>query len=189
MLEKTSLFKIVLLFSSLILWLPFSNADEDNPEPQKILETQYTLGAGDRLRITVFGEEGLSGEFQVDGSGNISFPLIGEVQVKGLSLRQLEQRLVESLQEGYLIDPKVSLEVLNYRPFYILGEVKNPGKYEYISGINLYNAVAMAGGYTYRARHNSAEITRSSPEIKIKDADHSTVILPGDIINIRQRFF
>jgi polysaccharide export outer membrane protein len=189
MLAKTFLFKIVLVFSFFILGLPFPGAAENDTKPQQVLETMYTLGSGDRLKITVFGENDLSGEFQVDGSGNISFPLIGEVQVKGLSLRQLEQRLVESFKDGYLIDPKVSLEVLNYRPFYILGEVNNPGKYEYISGINLYNAVAMAGGYTHRARQNSAEITRSSSEIKIEDADHSTVILPGDIINIRQRFF
>ena len=187
--KKNIIYTIVLLLI-LILWgLPFSHAEDGNDDLGKELQAKYTLGSGDRLKITVFGEDDLSGEFQVDGSGNISFPLIGEVPVRGLSLRQVEQKLADSLKDGYLVDPKVSLEVLNYRPFYILGEVKNPGKYEYISGINLYNAVAMAGGYTYRARRNSAEITRSNPEIKIRDADHSTLILPGDIINIRQRFF
>lgn len=158
-------------------------------KPQDLLETMYTLGSGDRIKITVFGEDDLSGEFSVDGSGNISFPLIGEISVRGLSLRDLEQLLVLELAKGYLIDPKVMLEVLNYRPFYILGEVKSPGKYEYISGITLHNAVAMAGGYTHRARRNRAEITRTNPEKVIQDADHSTLILPGDIINIRERFF
>lgn len=156
---------------------------------QTMLDTMYTLGSGDRIKVTVFGEEDLSGEFSVDGSGNISFPLIGELKVQGLNLRDLERLLVEELAKGYLIDPKVMLEVLNYRPFYILGEVKSPGKYEYISGITLHNAVAMAGGYTHRARRNRAEITRTNPDKVIEDADHSTLILPGDIINIRERFF
>ena len=158
-------------------------------EPQQVLETVYTLGSGDKLKITVFGEADLSGEFQVDGSGHISFPLIGEVTAKGITIRQLEQRLVAKLQDGFLVSPRISLEVLNYRPFYILGEVKKPGEYEYVSGITLYNAVAMAGGYTYRARQDSAHITRANTEKVIENADHSTLILPGDIINIRERFF
>jgi len=158
-------------------------------EPQEILETVYTLDSGDRLKITVYGEDDLSGEFQVDGSGYISLSLIGEVRAKGLSLREMERTLVEKFKDGYLVDPRVSVEVLNYRPFYILGEVNNPGKYEYVSGINLFNAVAMAGGYTHRARRGQAEITRTNPEKVIDDADHSTVILPGDVIYIRERFF
>ena len=156
---------------------------------EETVETLYTLGSGDRLKITVFGESMLSGEFPVDGSGNISFPLIGEVRARGLSLRELEQRLDEKLRDGYLVNPRISLEVMNYRPFYILGEVRSPGKYEFISGINLYNAVAMAGGYTHRARRDRAEITRANPEKVIENADHSTIILPGDIIYIRERFF
>lgn len=172
----------------LLGWAWPAAAQEDR-QPQEVLETLYTLGSGDRLKIIVFGEEDLSGEFQVDGSGHISFPLIGEVTARGHTLRELERNLVEKLSDGYLVDPKISLEVLNYRPFYILGEVKKPGMYEYVSGINLHNAVAMAGGYTHRARRNKAEITRSNPEEVIKDAEHSTVILPGDIINIRERFF
>ena len=187
--SKIFLTTTTLLLVFCIFCLPFSSVAEETPEPQEFLETMYTLGSGDRLKITVFGEDDLSGEFQVDGSGYISFPLIGEIRVSGLSLRDLEGELVEMLQEGYLIDPRVSLEVMNYRPFYILGEVNNPGQYEYVSGINLYNAVAMAGGYTHRARRNRAEITRTNPDTIIENADHSTVILPGDIINIRERFF
>ncbi|WP_291321967.1 polysaccharide biosynthesis/export family protein [Desulfonatronospira sp.] len=181
---KTIIFLVVILLGPALL-----AADQDVSEPREILETQYTLGPGDRIKVTVFGEKDLSGEFQVDGAGNISFPLIGEVRVSGLSLRELEQSLLEKLLDGYLVDPSISLEVLNYRPFYILGEVNKPGKYEYVSGINLFNAVAMAGGYTHRARRNRAEITRTNPEKIIENADHSTVILPGDIIFIRERFF
>jgi protein involved in polysaccharide export with SLBB domain len=163
-------------------------AEEGKPA-QEILETLYTLGSGDRLKITVFGEAQLSGEFQVDGGGRITFPLISEVGARGLTIRDLTAELTALLRDGYLIDPKITLEVLNYRPFYILGEVRQPGKYEYLSGITLYNAIALAGGYTHRARQNRAEITRANPERVLTDADHGTVILPGDIINIRERFF
>lgn len=165
------------------------DAPTDTKDPQEALETMYTLGSGDRLKISVFGEDSLSGEFPVDGSGYISYPLIGEVQARGLSLQQLEQRLDEKLRNGYLVNPRISLEVLNYRPFYILGEVNNPGQYEYVAGINLYNAVAMAGGYTHRAKRNNAEITRANVDNVIENADHSTVVLPGDVINIKERFF
>ncbi len=175
-----------MLFLLAVLALP---AAAEEPEPQEVLEREYQLDSGDRLEIKVYGQDDLAGEFRVDGSGNISFPLIGEVSAKGLSLRELEQRLIERLKDGYLVDPRVSMEVLNYRPFYILGEVNAPGEYEYVSGINLFNAVAMAGGYTHRARRGQAEITRSNPEKVIDDADHSTVVMPGDVIYIRERFF
>jgi len=180
---------MVFIGLAFFLCLAGSAISGEQPDAQAVLEVMYTLGPGDRIKITVFGEEDLSVEFSVDGSGNISFPLIGELRVRGFSLRDLERLLVEKLADGYLIDPKVMLEVLNYRPFYILGEVRSPGKYEYISGITLHNAVAMAGGYTHRARRNRAQITRTNPDKVIEDADHATVILPGDIITIRERFF
>jgi polysaccharide biosynthesis/export protein VpsN len=183
------IFKTHIILTVFFLWLTCPVSAQDDPIPQEVLETMYTLCSGDRIKITVFGENDLSGVFQVDGSGYISFPLIGEVTARGLNIRELEQNLVSKLQDGYLVDPLISLEVLNYRPFYILGEVKSPGQYEYVSGITLYNAVAMAGGYTYRARRNKAQITRDGSGELIENADHSTVILPGDIINIRERFF
>ena len=183
--------KIILIFICIIFAFHFLSVSfaEEAQAPQEVLETQYTLGSGDRIKVNVFGEEDLSGEFHIDGSGYISLPLIGEIRALGFSVRELEQRIETRFQNGYLIDPRVSLEVLNYRPFFILGEVNNPGKYEYVSGINLFNAVAMAGGYTHRARRNRAEITRTNPEKVIENAEHATVILPGDIIYIRERFF
>lgn len=172
-----------------LLWPTASCRAEESAQAQASFEALYTLGSGDRLNINVYGEPDLSREFQVDGSGSISFPLIGQVVAKGLTIRQMVDRLSEKLKDGYLIDPRVTVEVLNYRPFYILGEVNKPGQYEYVSGMTLHNAVAMAGGYTYRARQDSAQITRGNPEEVIKEAEHSTIILPGDIINIRERFF
>ena len=188
---NTGFFKYVgaLLGAVVFCWSVTFCSAQESPQASQSFENLYTLGSGDRLKVTVYGEADLSGEFQVDGAGDVSFPLIGQVLVKGLSLRQLEQRLVEKLKDGYLTNPRVSLEVLNYRPFYILGEVSKPGQYEYVSGITLYNAIAMAGGYTYRARQNKAQITRGNPEKVFEGSDHATIILPGDIINIQERFF
>ncbi len=160
------------------------------PAGSKSLHDVYRLGSGDRLRITVFGESDLSGEFEVDGSGSTSLPLLGDVRAAGLSLRQFEQHLVELLADGYLVEPRVNLEVLNYRPFYILGEVRSPGKYAFVSGITVLNAVAMAGGYSHRARRGRAEIVRGgNPENTVKNAPETTMVLPGDTIRIPERFF
>ena len=182
--------KVVALIVSVLFWAEYGYTRQEHNQPnQQAFETLYTLGSGDRLKVTVFGEPDLSREFQIDGGGNISFPLIGQLPVKGLTIQQVEKRMIDKLKDGYLMDPNVTVEVLNYRPFYILGEVSKPGQYEYVNGITLYNAVAMAGGYTYRARQNQAQITRGNPEVIIDNAEHATIILPGDIINIRERFF
>ena len=164
-----------------------SLADESLPES---MQDTYLLGSGDRLRVSVFGEPDLSGEFEVDGSGVVSLPLIGELRAAGLSVRQFENTLRNELTAGYLVDPRISVEVLNYRPFYILGEVKSPGKYPFISGITVLNAVAMAGGYTHRARQGRAEILRGGDQENVtRNAPDNTVIFPGDIIRIPERFF
>lgn len=165
------------------------SASSDTKPQQQNIDAIYTLGPGDKLKINVYREPDLSGEFQLDGSGSISFPLVGEITAGGLSMRKLEKLLTDKLKDGYLNDPRITIEILNYRPFYIMGEVVKPGPYEYVNGITLYNAIAMAGGYTHRARQNKAHITRSNPETIIEDADHSTLLFPGDIVNIRERFF
>lgn len=166
-----------------------TSASSDTKPQQQNIDAIYTLGPGDKLKINVYREPDLSGEFQLDGSGSISFPLVGEITAGGLSMRKLEKLLTDKLKDGYLNDPRITIEILNYRPFYIMGEVVKPGPYEYVNGITLYNAIAMAGGYTHRARQNKAHITRSNPETIIEDADHSTLLFPGDIVNIRERFF
>lgn len=149
----------------------------------------YTLDSGDRLRVVVFRHEDLSGEFEVDGTGNFAMPLIGEVDAAGLTTRQLESRIAERLRDGYLVDPQVSIEVLNYRPFFILGEVNRPGQYPYASGMSVINAVALAGGFTFRARENAISVQRGgsgAPEVVVTP---DTPILPGDIIRVPERFF
>jgi polysaccharide export outer membrane protein len=160
------------------------------PAPATDSISAYTLGSGDKIRVTVFGHEDLSGEFEVDGSGNISLPLIRNVKAEGLTVRQLEQSISERLSPDYLINPSVSVEVLNYRPFYIYGEVTKPGSYPFVNGMTVVNAVAMAGGFTYRARTGSVRIVRAGdPQRKPVDADKDTPVMPGDIIEVPERYF
>jgi len=150
-------------------------------------EMEYRLGAGDRVRITIFGQEDLSGEFEVGSEGNISFPLVGEIKAGDSTLRELEIAIVDKLKPDYLKSPRVSIEVLNYRPFYIIGEVNKPGSYPYVTGMRVVNAVALAGGYTYRARESKVAITRVDGQRL--QATPDTIVLPGDIIEIPERFF
>ncbi len=148
----------------------------------------YVLGAGDKLRIQVFGEEDLSGEFEIDGGGRLSFPLIGEVAAGGKTVRTLVADLQARLADGYLRDPRVSIEVINYRPFTILGEVRNPGSYPYKNGMSVYEAVGLAGGFTYRADEDEVEIKRGD-QTGTYPADETTKIMPGDVIRVGERFF
>ena len=150
----------------------------------------YTLGAGDSLRITVFGEEDLGGEYVVDGSGAVSLPLIGQVRAGGYTVPEFEGIIIEKLSDGYLRTPRVIIEVTNYRPFYIMGEVNAPGQYPYVTGMSVLNAVALAGGYTYRANESRVYIRRGGAEVEVTaPADPSTRIGPGDIIRVGERFF
>ena len=150
----------------------------------------YKLGAGDRVKVTVFGHEDLSGEFEVDGSGQLSLPLIQDVDANGIELDELEERIIDKLRPDYLLNPQVSVEVLNYRPFYILGEVRVPGSYAYVNGMTVVNAVAMAGGFTYRAKETEVVIIRANDPSKSKArASQETTVLPGDVIEIPERFF
>ena len=149
----------------------------------------YRLGAGDELRITVFNQQDLSGTFVIGGDGTISMPLIGQVKAGGEGLRELEAAIENAFKPDYLRNPSVSIEVLNYRPFYILGEVNDPGSYPYVAGMRVANAVALAGGYTERARKGRVSIERDGfPDSQIR-GDGGTSVLPGDIVRVPERFF
>ncbi|MBK8175537.1 MAG: polysaccharide export protein [Rhodospirillales bacterium] len=150
----------------------------------------YKLDSGDKIKVTVFGHEDLSGEFEVDGTGNVSLPLIRDVKAAGLTARQLEKTIAERLSPDYLLNPSVSVEVLNYRPFYIYGEVTKPGSYPFVNGMTVITAVAMAGGFTYRARTSRVHIIRADDESRTPvDADRDTAVLPGDVIEVPERYF
>lgn len=150
----------------------------------------YELGNGDELRVSVFGEPSLSGDFEVDGSGNVSLPLIGTVNVNGLTVEEFQATVDQRLRDGYLNDPQVSAEVMNYRPYYILGEVNQPGEYPYISGLTVLNAVATAQGFTYRANEKAVFIrpAGSQKEQKVR-LTSMTEVKPGDTIRIGERIF
>jgi protein involved in polysaccharide export with SLBB domain len=149
----------------------------------------YTLAAGDRVRVTVYGHDDLSGEFQVDGNGDVVLPLIQNVPAVQRTARELEQAITESLEPRYLRDPRVSVEVLASRPFYILGEVGSPGSYEFAAGITVIKAAALAGGFTYRANTKKVRITREGSSAPIERASLQSEVRPGDVIEVPERFF
>ena len=148
---------------------------------------EYVLSPNDKLKITVFGEEDLSGEFVVDATGNVSIPLIGEVRAAGTSLRAFQRNIEAQLRAGYLVDPRVSAEILNFRPFYVLGEVKNPGEYAYTSGLTLLNAIAQAGGFTPLANTSAIAIKRLGAEGEFRWVVQAGMpISPGDTLRIEK---
>lgn len=160
------------------------------PAAAKALDSSYTLGSGDKLRVIVFGEDDLGGEYVVDDSGFVRLPLIGQITAGGRTVRQLEEDVAAKLGAKYLKDPRVSIEVVSHRPFYIIGEVNKPGEYPFVTGMSVLNAVAMAGGYTYRANESSVYIRRKgSKEEEKYPADDSTKLWPGDIVNVVERWF
>jgi polysaccharide export outer membrane protein len=163
------------------------------PEPHAgapVNALEYRLGNGDEVRVIVFGENELSGTFKVDGSGFIALPLVGNMDVKGKTLREFEEALTAKLKEGYMNEPKVSAEVANFRPFYILGEVQQPGTYPFTSGLTVQNAVATARGYTYRADQRRVFIKHQG-EIKETETRVTTTtpVMPGDTIRVPERLF
>ncbi|HTQ13611.1 MAG TPA: polysaccharide biosynthesis/export family protein [Rhizomicrobium sp.] len=149
------------------------------------VSSTYRLGTGDKVRVIVYGEDDLGGTFEVDGNGMISLPLIGQVKATGESAPQLEAAIMSALADGYLNNPRVNVEVTDYRPFYVLGEVNRPGQYAYVNGMSVFNAVALAGGYTGRAIESSVCIRRSGEtEEQCVDTDETTKIHPGDIVRV-----
>src|SRR6185369_3351998 len=154
-------------------------------------DPDYRLGANDRVRIIVFGQPTLTGEYTLDGNGVLAFPLIGNVDANSQTTKQLQKTIVSKLDPDYLQNPSVSAEVITRRPFYVIGEVQKPGNYPYVTDMTALQAIAMAGGYTYRARQNNLYLKRldangrmirvaATPETKVK---------PGDTVEVKERYF
>ncbi len=153
-------------------------------------DDNYQLGAGDKIRVTVFNEETLSGEFSVGSEGTVSLPLIGDVGAKNKTPQQLATEVQTKLADGYLREPRVSIEVAQYRPFFILGEVKAPGQYPYASGMTVMNAIATAQGFTPRAAKKIAYIRKANTNTEIPMALTPTLrVYPGDTIRLGERYF
>lgn len=158
---------------------------------QSALDSGYRLDAGDKLRITVYNELNLTGEYNISTSGGVAFPLIGIVPVKGETIEAASESIRQRLSQGFVNDPKVSIEVLNYRPYYILGEVNKPGEYPYVNGLSIEQAVATAGGFTYRANHKTVFLRRNQVEGErtVKVRKQPVRVLPGDTIRVGERYF
>lgn len=161
--------------------------DMDSLEQSVAGHPEYTLGPGDRVNITVYTHQDLSGSFSVDSSGRISLPLIQGIEASGLTLIELEKTISEELSANHIADPKVSADLVELRPFCVFGEVEKPGCYPYIYGMTAAKAIATAGGYTYRAKVNEFVVTRDNGR-KVAGA-HEVPVFPGDIIEIYERFF
>jgi polysaccharide export outer membrane protein len=150
----------------------------------------YTLSSGDRLRIIVFGQDNLSNTYAVDGSGRISMPLVGLVDARGMTTAALEKAIEARLRNGLMREPKVTVEVEQYRPFFILGEVTSSGQYPFVNGMTVQTAVAIAGGYTPRGQRETADVTRTIRGTPITATVPMTYpVHPGDTITIRERWF
>ncbi|WNO54523.1 polysaccharide biosynthesis/export family protein [Stakelama saccharophila] len=150
----------------------------------------YRLGLTDRVRITTYDEPDLTGEFQVGGTGTISFPLLGEVPAEGKTAAELQDLLTRRLAEGYLKDPHVAVEVTSFRPFFIMGEVERPGRYPTTEGMTVQRAIALAGGYTYRANKGKVFIRRRGDSVEREvSADADVAVAPGDVLRIGERYF
>lgn len=150
----------------------------------------YVLGPGDKLKLTVYGETDLSGEFTVDGSGYARLPMIGQVRAAGYTAQQMEQMVANALSQGYLKSPRVSVEISTYRPFYVIGAVNRPGQYPYVEHMNAMNAIALAGGFTPSAVESVVFVRRegSNKEEQVP-FDRTTIVYPGDVITVHNTLF
>ncbi len=171
-----------LLVWLLCLLLPATVAAVDNDN--------YRIGSGDSLSITVFGEEDMSlKEVKVGTNGNISFPLLGEIAAEGQTVRSLEQEVERRLKDGYLKKPVVTVSVLEYRFFYVNGEVENPGGYNYVDGLTVQKAVALAGGFTERASKRKIILQHENADSESQRVGLDIEVNPGDIITVGESFF
>jgi polysaccharide biosynthesis/export protein len=186
------LLRVALLWLSLLPALAACGTAADGLPPiPDAGSTDYRLGPADQVRIITFGGEQLTGEFRVNPSGEIALPLLGNVRAAGLTSKQLEAAIVAALKRSQLYkDPSVSVEVIAYRPIFILGEVAKPGQYAYQPGMTVVTAVAVAGGFTYRAVEDVASIVRTLHGSAIEGrATRQTYVEPGDVITIYERHF
>ncbi len=190
MTKASKVTKIILALLLMPLLLNACAQNRSVPMKSAMGEQGYVLGSGDALRIIVYGQDELSGQFTIDPSGTISMPLIKDIKASGLTVRDLEKTITNQLQPTYLTDPKVSVEVIEYRSVYILGEVRTPGKYAYVPNMTVLQAIAVAGGHTYRANESSAEVTRLEKDVlRTFTAPINYMIQPGDTVIIKRRWF
>jgi protein involved in polysaccharide export with SLBB domain len=163
---------------------------EDQQARAQAATTTPRLQPGEKIRIFVFGEASLSGDYEIDQSGFVSLPLAGTVKAAGFTQPELEQELAKKFRSQYLRNPKVTVTLVSLRPFYVVGEVEKPGEYPYKSGLNVLTALALAGGVTYRGSRSSVHIQRVGESgTREYPLSSSVMILPGDLIRVPERYF
>ncbi len=150
----------------------------------------YRLGTGDKIHVTVFDETDLGGDFQVDATGFVRMPLVGQIKAGGLTAQQVETAIASALSQGYLNDPKVAVEITTYRPFYIVGEVLKPGEYPYANGMTVSSAVALAGGFTPKAVQSAVYVRHQGENAERQlAASDATPVRPGDVVRVDSTTF
>ena len=166
------------------------STDDIAPSIPSVGEEPYRLDSGDQIELTVFGQPDLSGEFFVRDDGTVAIPLLGAVTARNATAEDLSAEVEGLLADGLLVDPDVSVQILEYRPFFVLGEVEDPGQYAYQPRLTVLAGVAIAGGFTIRADQDDIVITRIGPDGPVRGrAGADTVIAPGDVIFVEERFF
>jgi len=179
-----------ILLALLCLLASISIGSLAQDSPGQPADASYRLGPGDKIQIDVFNQPDLTGEYTLDGEGRFSMHLIGQVKAVGLTPTELADLLVSKLKPDYLVNPRISVQVENFRPFYIIGEVKSPSSYAYVDGMTYLTAVAIAGGFTYRAKKDHVWVVRGSdPDRKEIKLDVNDKVQPGDIIRVAERLF
>ena len=169
---------------------PYVAAPYGYASTQPAYQPAYTLDAGDKLRVSVFGQEGISGSYMVDAGGNLNLPLVGSVPARGFTTEQLARMIGERLKQGYVREPHVTVSIDTYRPFFIMGEVTTPGQYAYVPNMTAENAVAIAGGFAPRAQKQTVELTRNSgPQRFTGQVPLNYPLQPGDTIVVKERWF
>lgn len=178
-------------FAACLIFCAYSSFNIALAESEDTGKTrEYLLKSGDELTITVLDEKELSGKYTINTEGEIVMPLIGKVAAKELTIKQLEARITNALQPDYLINARVSIQVLNFPPYYIMGEVTVPKAYPYVSGMTYLNAVAIAGGFTYRAIKDYVYVIRANdPQKEERKLSIDEPVMPGDVIRVDERYF
>jgi polysaccharide biosynthesis/export protein VpsN len=154
-----------------------------------LADDSYLLGAGDKISIKVFGQDDMALQTQLTDSGTINYPFLGNIKATGRTLKELEQLIYQGLKGDYLIEPNVYVGIDEYRPFYIHGEVRQPGAYPYQPGMTVNQAVALAGGLTERASRDRIVIAREANKAQTENGTLNSRVLAGDTVTILQRFF
>ncbi len=184
------LFRTVLVAAVALALLGCASTRAPNGAIDPAFEAPYALDAGDKLRVVVFGQEGLTNSYAVDGAGKIAMPLIGAVEARGHTTDELGRAVAQRLRAGFVREPHVAVEVETYRPFFVLGEVTASGQYPYVNGLTVESAVAIAGGFSPRAFKNGATVARVVEGRVV----HASVpinypVRPGDTITVEERWF